>query len=180
MWEGSGTVPAPTTYGLHLVRVPAGSPLKLDIRLESVLDGVLVTAVVTAALTGECARCLDEVTDTLEVELVELWSYPEQAERYARTSGSGPDQDEEVRQLDGDVLDLEPALRDAIVVALPPSPLCRVDCGGLCVECGARLDEVGPNHRHEQIDPRWANLRGLQDGGDHKVATAEYADEMKD
>jgi len=180
MWEGSGTVPAPATYGLDLVRVPAGSPLRLDIRLESVLDGVLVTGQVTASLAGECARCLDEVSDTVEVELVELWSYPERAERYARTAGSGRDQDEQVRQLDGDVLDLEPALRDALVVALPPSPLCRPDCGGLCADCGARRDEVGPEHRHDQIDPRWRSLRRRKDGGGQPAATAGHLEQMKD
>lgn len=180
LWEGTRTVEAPDTYGLALARVPAGSPLQLDIRLESVLDGVLVTAQVTAALAGECARCLEQVSDTLSVELVELWSYPEQAERHARTAGADREHDEEVRHLDGDVLDLEPALRDALVLALPLSPLCRDDCAGLCAECGARLDEVGPDHVHDRMDPRWLDLRGLYDGAGHRAGSGEHADETKD
>ena len=58
--------------------------------------------------------------------------------------------------LEGDLLDLEPQLRDAVVLALPFTPLCEDDCPGLCVECGARLAD-DPDHQHEEpIDPRWA------------------------
>ena len=72
------------------------------------------------------------------------------------------EQDDEERYLDGDLLDLEPAFRDAVVLALPMSPLCRDDCPGLCVECGVPLDDAGPGHRHEDApDPRWAALKQL-------------------
>jgi uncharacterized protein len=69
-----------------------------------------------------------------------------------------------MRYLDGDLLDLEPALRDAVVLALPMSPLCRDDCPGLCVECGVPLADAGLGHRHEAApDPRWAALRQFDD-----------------
>ena len=159
MWEGTLTLPAPSGLGRDLVRVPDGAPLQLDLRLETVLDGVLATVTVTADTTGECARCLDEVGGTLAVPVTELFSYPEQADRYARTSGD--ESDEEVRHLDGDLLDLEQSIRDAVVLALPASPLCRPDCAGLCPRCGEHLDEVGPEHTHDEHDPRWGALRGL-------------------
>ena len=61
-----------------------------------------------------------------------------------------------------DLLDLEPLLRDAVVLALPFQPLCEDDCPGLCAECGARLAD-DPDHAHEAaIDPRWAGLAALQ------------------
>ena len=71
------------------------------------------------------------------------------------------DDDDEVRYLVGDKLDLEPAFRDAVVLALPLSPLCREDCPGLCAQCGVRLADAGPSHVHEDVDPRWDALRGL-------------------
>jgi len=72
--------------------------------------------------------------------------------------------DDEERYLDGDLLDLEPAFRDAVVLTLPMSPLCRDDCPGLCVECGVPLAEAGPGHRHEgPPDPRWAALKQFDD-----------------
>jgi uncharacterized protein len=74
------------------------------------------------------------------------------------------DDEEEFYYLDGDLLDLEPALRDTVVLALPMSPLCREDCPGLCVECGVPLADAGPGHRHEDApDPRWAGLKQFND-----------------
>ena len=97
-------------------------------------------------LVGECARCLDPITARLSVDFQELYVYPE--------SEAG---DDEASRLDHDLLDLEPALRDAVVLALPFRPVCREDCPGLCPDCGQRMADE-PGHRHEQIDPRWAAL----------------------
>jgi uncharacterized protein len=61
------------------------------------------------------------------------------------------------------------------VLDLPFQPLCRDDCAGLCVECGANLNE-NPNHRHESdLDPRWAALRGLEAGGGESYDVVEPA-----
>ena len=133
--------------------MPAGAEVALDLRFEAVAEGVLVTGSATTPLTGECARCLDPLTASMAVSFQELYRYlPD------------PDEDEadEERFLDGDWLDLEPAFRDAVVLALPLSPLCRDDCPGLCAECGARLAEAGPRHGHAaDVDPRWGPLSQL-------------------
>src|SRR5258708_7025224 len=126
------TLPAPADLGTGMVRVPEGGELELDVQLEDVGDGVLVTALVTAPLVGECARCLDEFTSSTQVRFCELFA--------AQAGGSGDDGD----LLDGDLLDLEPALRDALVLDLPLSPLCRPDCAGLCGRCGIKLADPGP------------------------------------
>src|SRR5215468_4025280 len=148
------TAHAPDGLGSGLVSVPAGADVALDMRFEAVSEGVLVTGSAIAPLAGECARCLDPVTSSTEVSLQELYRYlPDPGEDEA---------DDEERSLDGDWLDLEPAFRDAVVLALPLSPLCREDCPGLCAECGARLAEAGPDHGHgADTDPRWAALRKL-------------------
>jgi uncharacterized protein len=148
------TASAPDGLGSGLVLVPVGGDVALDLRFEAVSEGVLVTGSAVAPLTGECARCLDPVTSTVEVGFQELYRYlPD------------PDDDEddgEDRVLDGDFLDLEPAFRDAVVLALPLSPLCRDDCPGLCAECGAKLADVGTEHGHgDKVDPRWGLLAKL-------------------
>jgi uncharacterized protein len=135
--------------------VPAGADVALDLRFEAVSEGVLVTGSAVAPLAGECARCLEPLTSNIEVSFQELYRYL-------------PDPDEDVndgeeRFLDGEHLDLEPAFRDAVVLALPLSPLCADDCQGLCAECGARLADVGPDHGHgDKVDPRWGLLAKLQ------------------
>ena len=147
------TALAPDGLGSGLASVPVGAEVALDLRFEAVTEGVLVTGSAVAPLTGECARCLDPVTSTVEVSFQELYRY---------LPDPGEDEADEERFLDGDLLDLEPAFRDAVVLALPLSPLCREDCPGLCVECGARLADAGPRHGHgEDIDPRWGLLRQL-------------------
>jgi uncharacterized protein len=150
------TVPAPADLGAGLVGVAPGAPLELTVQLEGVTEGVLVTATVTAPLTGECARCLEPFTAPATVRFQELYSYDPGAD--------GPDEYDGYA-LDGDLLDLEPALRDALVLELPLSPLCRPDCPGLCPECGIRLADAGPGHRHEPAgDSVWAVLRELELG----------------
>ena len=151
------TVPAPEDLGTVVIGIPEGSDLDLDLRLEAVMEGVLVTGHVRGQAVGECVRCLDEVTEPVDVALSELYVYPERA---AVAEQDGDEDDEDLRELDGDFLDLEPALRDAVVPMLPFQPVCRPDCPGLCSICGARLADE-PGHSHETLDPRWAALSGL-------------------
>jgi uncharacterized protein len=148
------TVPAPPDLGIEVLRVPEGSPVELDLRLEAVMEGVLVTGTASAELAGECARCLEPITDETSVRFQELFVYDDQ--------GYSSAEDDEVSMLEGDLVDLEPLLRDAVVLALPFQPLCEDDCPGLCTECGARLAD-DPDHTHEApIDPRWAGLAELK------------------
>ena len=156
------TVPAPADLGTVVIGIPEGSDLELDLRLEAVMEGVLVTGSVRGQAVGECGRCLDEVTEAVDVTLAELFVYPERA---AVAAQDGDEDDEDLRELDGDFLDLEPALRDAVVPMLPFQPVCRPDCPGLCSLCGARLADE-PGHTHETLDPRWAALGGLSGSDD--------------
>jgi len=150
------TVAAPADLGTDVIGIPEGSDLELDLRLEAVMEGVLVTGSVRGRAVGECVRCLGEVVDDVDVSLTELYVYPERATAAAEAG----DDEEDVRELEGDLVDLEPALRDAVVTALPFRPLCRPDCPGLCSECGAPLAD-DPDHSHETLDPRWSALSGL-------------------
>ena len=157
------TVAAPDELGSGMIGIPSGSDIELDLRLEAVMEGVLVTGSIRGEAVGECVRCLERVVEIVDAPVQELYVYPERAEA-AVASG---DEDEDVRELEGDLLDLEPALRDAVVPVLPFRPLCQEDCPGLCSECGTRLAD-DPAHAHETIDPRWAALGGLRGTDDEK------------
>ncbi|MGB8020648.1 MAG: YceD family protein [Candidatus Nanopelagicales bacterium] len=140
-------VPAPADLGAGLAVVEPGSQMGLSIRLESVVEGVLVSGTVSVTVHAECARCLEPVEWDQTVAFSELFVYePRPGE-------------EEFPVLEGDLLDLEPVVRDAVVLALPLAPLCSADCPGLCVQCGARL-AGDPGHVHDVMDPRWAGLAG--------------------
>ncbi|WP_459968870.1 YceD family protein [Nocardioides pyridinolyticus] len=151
------SVPAPADLGIEVLHVPEGAPVELDLRLEAVVEGVLVTGTASAELAGECARCLEPIDDEIDVRFQELFVYDDQ---------DYSSEDDEVSKLEDDLLDLEPLLRDAVVLALPFQPLCEDDCPGLCPECGARLKD-DPDHAHEEpVDPRWGKLQELQQGDD--------------
>lgn len=147
-------VPAPAGFSTEVIGVPEGAVLDVQGRLESVVEGVLVTVVVSTKAVGECSRCLDPVELPVTVELQELYEYDDPG---MRPSG---DEESDLNRLEGDLLDLEPVLRDAVVLALPRVPLCDEGCLGLCPQCGMRVEE-DPTHTHEQLDPRWSALEGL-------------------
>jgi uncharacterized protein len=148
-------VPAPEGLGNDVIGVPIDSPVDLELRFEAVVEGVLVTGVAGFTLRGECARCLTEVSSREEVDLQELFLFP----------GKEPE-DAEASRLEDDLLDLEPLLRDAVVLDLPFIPLCRPDCLGLCPHCGATLNDQ-PDHAHDEAtDPRWAGLAAWDEGTD--------------
>ncbi len=151
MREDHLDVPAPAGWELGLVKVPAGAPVVIEARFESVMEGVLVTATAEVPISAECGRCLDPIETSVSVPVQELFAYEPDPE------------DDEAPTLTGDQLDLEPVVRDAVVLALPLNPLCDPDCEGLCPGCGARLADVEPDHAHDEIDPRWAALALLKD-----------------
>jgi uncharacterized protein len=169
-------VPAPDDLRLELIGVPVGTDVALEVRFEAVSEGVLATGTAIAPLAGECARCLTPLRSSVTAAFQELYLYPDgrhdkhdkpdkhdkrdKYDRYTKHDEQEEQDAEELYYLDGDLLDLEPAFRDAVVLALPMSPVCREDCPGLCVECGVPLADAGPGHRHDAAsDPRWAALR---------------------
>ncbi|MFD4402018.1 YceD family protein [Nocardia sp. NPDC058499] len=185
MRELRRTVTTPERLGLDLIAVPAGSEVELDLRLQSVSEGVLVTGTVTAPVAGECSRCLEQFTDSVEVSLTELFAYPDSATDQTAS-------DDEVYRMDDDLIDLEPLIVDQLGLELPLQPLCTPDCAGLCPECGVRMAIAGSDHGHEILDPRWAGLAKFASGspgsgspdkgaatGDHSADIARNSTEEK-
>ncbi len=150
------TIEAPDDLGTEVIGVTAGSDIELDVRLEAVMEGVLVSGTARGQASGQCVRCLDDLEQPLEVSFQELFVYPDKARHREKVD---PD-DEDEYELTDDLVDLQPVLRDAVVLALPFQPVCSQDCPGLCSECGARLAD-DPQHAHDIVDPRWAALQSL-------------------
>jgi uncharacterized protein len=145
------TVANPARIGLDLVGIAAGAPLDLDFRVESVSEGVLVSGTVSAPITGECARCLTPFQEHIEVDVTELFAYPD-------SLTESTTEDDEVGRVVADTVDLEQPIIDAVALELSFSPVCREDCPGLCPTCGVALATAEPDHHHDEIDPRWAKL----------------------
>lgn len=164
-------VPAPKDFGVALVGVQEGSLIELDLRLESVHEGILVSGTAGVEVTGECGRCLGPLRFDREVDIQELFFFGD--------AESLTEDDEVQYRVENEAIDLEPVLRDAVVTTLPFQPVCRVDCAGLCSECGARLDD-DPDHHHEILDPRWSALAGLTGtAAEHDAAPKSESDERE-
>jgi uncharacterized protein len=132
----------------EMAAVPDDTPVRLDVLLESVVEGILVSGTLSGQMTFRCARCLEDFADEFDLRIRELFAHQPQdeAEEYPITEGT---------------IDLEPCVRDALVLSMPFSPLCKDDCLGLCSRCGGNrnLNECscGP-----EVDPRWAALGSLK------------------
>ena len=134
---------------LGLAFVPEDAPVSGDLLLEHVVEGVLVSGSLRGTLALSCARCLREFEEPFMVEVRELFS-----------QGAGPDGEEYPISAEGTV-DVEPMVRDAVILALPFSPLCRPDCLGLCDRCGGDRNLGECTCSPEAADPRWAALDRL-------------------
>ncbi|MFC5338412.1 YceD family protein [Leucobacter denitrificans] len=144
MRERELEVVVPEGFGEALATIPEGEKLSLDLRLESVHEGILVSATARTTMHAQCGRCLKDFEAPFEVEFQELFAYTSsEADEY---------------EVHGDHVDLEPPLRDAVVLALPFQPVCRPDCPGLDPESGELRDAEAVESPDAIVDPRWAAL----------------------
>ena len=149
MREHELTIPLTEKWGEGIVAVEAGTDVEIDVRLESVHEGILATAEIHTIFDGVCGRCLTELSESVEVEIQELFAY------------SGDEAtDFEVQD---DHVDLETLVRDATVLSLPFQPVCQPDCPGLDPATGERLTEAPIERADAPTDPRWAALQGFTD-----------------
>jgi uncharacterized protein len=134
--------------GTELAQVPREEPVRMDVVLESVVHGVEVSGPLSGRIAYRCARCLRPFDREFRVEVRELFApgAPKDADDYPITEGH---------------IDLEPMVRDTVVLDMPFSPLCRPECLGLCERCGGDRN-LGECTCGPEVDPRWDILDDLQ------------------
>lgn len=156
---------ATESFGNAVIGVKEGAVVRLDVRLESLHDGILVSAEVDTVAEGECVRCLIDVALPVRVDIAELFAYSfDEAFDYAVVDES---------------IDLEPLVRDAVVLSLPFQPVCRPDCPGLDPETGERLENFPDRKPAEIVDPRWSALAEFA-AADPQTAAPETASPQTD
>lgn len=132
----------------ELARVPSDRPIDADLLLQSVVEGILISGRLSGVLEGSCARCLRPIRRDFDAAVQEVF----------RPGAGG--EEEEYPLADGE-LDLEPMIRDVVVLAMPFAPLCRPDCLGLCERCGGDRNLSECTCPAEVADPRWRVLGEL-------------------
>lgn len=129
-------------------RVPLGESLRIDVHLESLNEALVVKGTTTAPWVGECRRCLGPIEATMAAPILEVFEDEP-------TEG-------ETQPLLGGVIDLTTVVREAVLLELPLAPLCREDCQGLCVHCGADRNAEDCGCAPSDHDPRWSALDQLR------------------
>lgn len=128
--------------------VPDGCEVSFTGHIETIDGGVVTEGVVRTSWAGECRRCLGRAEGPIEVSVREVFEQnPTEGETYL---------------LERDHIDLEPLVREAVMLELPIAPLCKDDCAGLCPQCGINLNESSCDCAKDVIDPRWAALDELK------------------
>ena len=127
-------------------------PVEFAGRLENAVTGIVATGIVRVVLHLSCFRCLESFDSRQDIDFAEFYGF-----------AGEPDNDEDGYKVEGDKVDLEPAIREAIIFGLPTKQICREDCRGICSGCGATLNDEECQCSKDVIDERWAALKDLID-----------------
>jgi uncharacterized protein len=145
----------------------AESPVHIEASFARAERRVLLEVHAAPVMACECVRCLTPVTVEVPVDFEltlvpedEYESAPHPARDDAKAANAGSfepvDADEDVYR--GKEIDLDPILREQIVLAMPGYPVCKESCKGLCPVCGANLNERECGCERRVPDPRLAGL----------------------
>ena len=126
--------------------------MAVRLHLEALNDGIVIDGELHVPWHGVCRRCL---VDTGGVQVSEVH------ELYQRVVT-----DPEAFEIVGEQLDLREVVRELILLDVPSTPLCRPDCAGLCLTCGANLNDGPCACAASTADPRWSALDQLGDLAD--------------
>ena len=142
-------------FDLPQINIPPDlhlSSLAGMVRSTRTPQGILLQVEIQSKIDLECVRCLSEFQQMLKTSFTELYAF---SQRYVTDSG--------LIMPETGIIDLEPLLREYILLEIPISPLCRSDCKGLCPICGNNLNETTCQHEDDAGDPRLASLKSLLD-----------------
>ncbi len=119
--------------------------VRLALSAEGLVEGVVVSGRVSGTLHLACSRCLKEYEEDFEQPVDEVFYYEQGKEKGGY-------------EVQHDTIDLEPVVRDVVVLGIPGHPLHDPHCKGLCPDCGADLNLIECGHGHDRVDPRWVGL----------------------
>lgn len=126
-------------------------PIAIRLTAESGIDQITVDGTVTVSWAAPCRRCLAPLAGSTVVEVHEI---------HQDDTGRQPIPDDAF-PIEHDVIDLRPAVRELVLLELPPDPLCGPDCAGICSVCGVDLNSQSCDCDTTVRDERWAVLDQL-------------------
>jgi uncharacterized protein len=149
----------------------AQGPGRVTGQLSAVDDGALLRGEVHCRVGLDCSRCLTPATQDLAfpvmVRYVPRAKLEARVERpkdnpHGEKAGSFDPRDLDEEPLEKQRVELQPAIREQLLLALPMGLLCREDCKGLCATCGKSLNDETCDCRQGAVSSRWAQLKELK------------------
>lgn len=145
----------------------------LNARFRKVSRGVILDGAFDFTVKAPCKRCVQEVIRTFPVEFT-LNLVPEALLRADHQSEEGEDdasgesggsfdlEKAEEDVFNGKTIDLDPIVREQVLLALPMNVVCGEDCKGLCPMCGQNRNEAQCVCEPTVVDPRLAALKNIK------------------
>ena len=136
--------------------------VQLDLEIQLSQEDVLVSGKVSAKWSGECRRCIEEVSGVLNLAIDEVFRAGSSSESQVKfeVEDAFP-----FKEINGEqIVDLEEVVRDSVLLTLPFSPLCSEECLGPDPERFPTKNSVGEEDMDlpPKKDPRWAVLDQLK------------------
>ncbi len=112
---------APREQDLETEIIKFRGPIKIKAEISKITNAVTVYLTLSGSMYANCSRCLNELEIDFKKDKIEL-HYP--------FNKSEPG------------IDLDPEIREEIILDYPLKPLCQPHCKGLCPKCGKNLNEL--------------------------------------
>lgn len=142
------TIPV-STFDFGDKRLNDETEIHIALQLESINGGIIAQGTVTGQSHLLCGRCLRDIDYANVASIDEMYQrVPDNPDAYP---------------IEGESLDLQPMVREMVLLSLPDTPLCKVDCPGLCPQCGADLQSAPCSCQTQRLDERWAILDQLRE-----------------
>jgi len=119
------------------------SPVRVKVKASKVGDKYVLAGRISGAVFLKCDRCLEAFRSDLEIPFSVFLISPRPGEGEAEAELL--DEDLEVDFIHGETIDLDARIKEQVFLSLPMKSICKEECLGLCLLCGANLNE-GPCH----------------------------------
>ncbi|MBN2289317.1 MAG: DUF177 domain-containing protein [Candidatus Glassbacteria bacterium] len=141
-------------------------PLVLRVRISTTNRlTYYVSGWVSFEISGECARCLKELSHEDRIRISGVFAFPEAVAKLDLTEKEVEQEGIFPLEAGQKIIDLTDLVRESVVLEYPRFLKCTEQCKGLCPVCGCDLNEKVCNCRQNAIDPRWAKLAELKRKG---------------
>ncbi len=146
------------TYGF-IGETVANATVNCNVELMRTDAGILASVTCDSEQNETCSLCLKPYTQRLEFSLEEEF-FPVIDIRTGRQL-PGRDNTEDLQINEQHHLDIADAVRQYLIMYEPQNPICKLDCAGLCPQCGVDRNTISCKCPQRPARNEWVKLQEL-------------------